>query len=818
MIVNNLRIIVRRLGRQKLNTALHTVGLTLGISVCLLIGLFLRHELSFDGYHAKADRIYRINTTISDRGEDEHHFSSPSPLANALRAEIPELEHVARVQPNWGGCLIEITPQKRFEQDYVLLAEPALLDIFDIDVLQGNGHEALRNPFQALLTETAAKKFFGNEDPIGKTFKCENEYTFTVAGVVADQPGNTHLPFTVLLSFAEGIRFPGCDTSPMSWGNVSGGSTFVVLPENLRPADLKTRLQDIYDRNINKIADMPEWVRFYARTQALNRIHLEPQWHGGGEWVKAVSPTWLWFFGSIGLAVLGLACVNFVNLSTAQAMQRSREVAVRKSIGARQGQLIGQFLGEALLLTTIAGALSVVIAIIALPELNELLDKKISFDLLHSGGLLSALLAGILLTGLLAGLYPAWALSRYQPASALKTSVATAGDHRSAGLRKGLVVTQFTLSIGLLTALIIMSQQMQYFRNKNLGFDRENTVVVKIPEVSKQGVFAAELGKIPAVSDVTFFSTPPSHDQDGHWGTVMSHGGQKDPAAKNVTLIWADDHFSKLFNLKLLAGRFAAPNDTVYLSKPRPDGKISPLSIVNEKLVKEMGYASPEAALGKRFWTGMAGYWPEIIGVVADFNTASLHEAVKPTLITSIPQFQGQSGIKIRANTDIPATLAAIERAWTKTFPNGLLDAQFLDDNIQSFYQAENRLYRLFQIFAGLAILISCLGLFGLATFSAEQRTKEIGIRKVLGANVAGITLLLTKDFLKLVVLAILIAAPAAWWGMNQWLADFAYRIEIQWWMIGLAGVSAILIASLTVSFQSIKAALTNPVKSLRSE
>ena len=814
MIFNNLRVIVRRLGRQKLNTALHTAGLTLGISVCLLIGLFLRHELSFDRYHAKADRIYRINTMMSDQGENHYHFSSPAPLANALRAEMPELEHIARVQPEWGGCLIEINPQKRFEQDNVLLAEPAFLDIFDIEVLRGNGHEALRNPFQALLTETAAKRFFGNEDPVGKTFKCKNEYTFTVAGIVRDQPGNTHLPFTVLLSFAENIRFPGCDTSPISWGNLSNGSTFVVLPENLKPGDLTTRLQDIYNRNINSMNDMPEWIRFYPNMQSLNRVHLETKWEGGGEWVKAVSPTWLWFFGSIGLAVLGLACVNFVNLSTAQAMQRAREVAVRKSIGAHQGQLIVQFLGEALLLTTFAGILSVGIAKLALPELNDLLDKKISFDLLQSWGLLGALMAGLLLTGLLAGLYPAWAISRYQPAAALKTGASTAGDYRSAGLRKGLVVTQFTLAIGLLTALIIMSNQMQYFRNKNLGFDRENTIIVQIPEVSKQGVFAAELSKIPAVSDVTFFSSPPSHDS--HWRTVMSHGGEKDPAAKKVTLIWADDHFGKMFNLKLLAGRLAAPNDTTYLSKPRPDGKTSPLAVVNEKLVKEMGFASPEDALGKRFWTGMSSYWPEIVGVVADFNTASLHESVIPTLIASFPRFQEQGGIKIRANSDIPATLAAIEAVWTKTFPTGVVNAKFLDDNIQAFYQAETRLYRLFQIFAGLAILISCLGLFGLAAFSAEQRTKEIGIRKVLGASVAGITLLLTKDFLKLVFVAIVIAAPAAWWGMNKWLADFAYRIEIQWWMIALAGVSAILIAFLTVSFQSIKAALTNPVRSLR--
>jgi putative ABC transport system permease protein len=815
MIINNLRVIIRRLGRQKLNTALHTIGLTLGISVCLLIGLFLRHELSFDAYHANADRIYRVNTVMSDQGEMRYDFSSPAPLANALRAEIPELEQVARVQPDRGN-VIEINPQKRFEQDNVLLAEPAFLNIFDIEVLQGNGHEALRNPFQALLTETTAKKFFGNEDPIGKTFKCKNEYTFTVAGIVRDQPGNTHLPFTMLLSFAENINFPGCDTSPMSWGTVSGGSTFVVLPENLKPGDLATRLQDIYDRNINEMADMPEWLRFHPKMQDLDRIHLEPQWQGGGAWVKAVNPTWLWFFGSIGLAVLGLACVNFINLSTAQAIQRSREVAVRKSIGAQRGQLVAQFLGEALLLATLAGVLSVGVATAALPELNDLLDKKISFDLLQSLGLLGGLFGGVLLTGLLAGLYPAWALSRYQPATALKTGAATAGDSRSAGLRKGLVVTQFMLSVGLLAALIIMSRQMQYFRNKNIGFDRENTVIVQIPEVEKQGVFAAELSKIPAVSDVTFFSTPPSHES--HWGTVMSHVGQNDPAAKKVTLIWADDHFGKMFNLKLLAGRLSEPNDTTYLSNPRPDGNISPLAVVNEKLVKEMGFASPEDALGKRLWIGMRGYWPEIVGVVADFNTASLHEDVNPTLITAVPRFQQQGGIKISANSDIPATLAAIEAVWSKTFPTGVVNTEFLDDNIQAFYLAETRLFHLFQIFTGLAILISCLGLFGLAAFSAEQRTKEIGIRKVMGASVAGITVLLTKDFLKLVVVAIVAASPMVYWAMSKWLADFAYRIELQWWMFALAGVAAVVIAFLTVSFQSIRAALANPVESLRSE
>jgi len=813
--MNNFRFIMRRLGRQKLNTALHIVGLTLGISVCLLIGLFLRYELSFDRYHAKVEQIYRINNIATDRGEQRLGFSTPAPLANALRAEIPEFEQVARVQPD-RDCLIEINPQKRFEQQDVLLAEADFLNIFDIEVLRGNAHEALREPFQAVLTETTAKKFFGSEDPIGKTFKCKNEYTFTVSGIVRDQPGNTHLPFSMLLSFAENTRFPGSDISQRSWGAVSGGSTFVVLPAKLKPQDFSKRLQDIFDRNMNVPPDVPEWLRFSAAMQPLKNIHLEPQWEGGGEWIKAVSPTWLWFFGSIGLAVLGLACVNFINLSTVQALHRAKEVGVRKSIGARRGQLIGQFLSEAFLLTSVSGLLAVGLTVWVLPDLNNLLDKKITFHLFSSYGLLGALLGGIAFTALLAGLYPAWLIARFKPASALKTGLVSTGDRGSANLRKGLVVLQFTLSIALLTALVIMSNQMQYFRNKNLGFDRENIVVVKLPDANKQSVLAAELSKIPAVSDFTFFSTPPS--DVGHWGTVMSHEGREDPAAKNVTLIWADDHFGKLFKMKLLAGRLSEPQDTAFLSQPGPDGKVSPLAVVNEQLVKAMGYASPEDAIGKRFWAGMNGYWPTVVGVVADFNTNSLHENIQPVLFMSVPQFQGQAGIKIRAGSDLPGTIAAIEKAWGKTFPTEVVEPAFLDDNIQSFYKAETRLYSLFKIFSGLAILISCLGLFGLAAFSAEQRTKEIGVRKVLGASVVGITGLLAKDFLKLVLLAIGIALPIAYWGMNQWLADFAYSIQIQWWMLAIAAGSAILLAILTVSFQSIKAALANPVKSLRNE
>ena len=825
MIVNNVKIALRRLARQQTTTALHVLGLTLGMTVCLLIGLYLRHELSYDAWYAKAGRTYRVNTIWTDFGKTDPHFSTPFPLADALRTDFPEFEHVTNVHHPMGDPIIEIGPGKRFKQDHVMMTDPEFLEIFEVEVLQGNGHEALRQPYQALLTETTAKKFFGREEPLGKVFKYNNNFNVTVAGIIRDFPGNTHLPASMLLSFSTDEKF--LQTSTTHLGSVSGGSTFVVLPEGLVPETFAPRLKAIYDRTVNNDTRQPKEVRADLDLQPLSDIHFNAKYAGGGEWVKAMNPKWLWFFGCIGLAVLALACINFVNLSTARALVRAKEVGVRKSVGARRGQLIGQFLGESLLLALFSGILAVMVAKASLPDINQLLDKKIAFEFTDSFGLMSALIAGIALTGLLAGLYPAWVIAKFHPAATLKTGPA-AGDKRSAGLRKALVVTQFSISAGLLIALLLMGKQMDFLRSKNLGFEKDNIITVEIPEggfnpvmnnnraTGAKAVFASELAGIPQVKDFAFSSSPPSGE--GHWGTIMGLKDRNDPDRQGVTVIWADDHFCDMYGFKLIAGRFPVAADTTAVSESLPQGQRFPKSVVNETLVKRLGFASPEAALGQRFWIGMNAYHPEIIGVVADFNTSSLHESVKPTLVTQYLPWCEKVSIKIEAGSDLPATLAAIESSWKKTFPQGIFDYNFLDQKIDAFYKTEARLFGLFKIFSGLAMLISCLGLWGLAMFAAQQRTKEIGIRKVLGASVSGITGLLAKDFLKLVILAIVIASPPAYIGMSKWLQDFAFRIDIGWQVFATASLAAIGIALLTVGFQSVKAALANTVKSLRSE
>ncbi len=554
--------------------------------------------------------------------------------------------------------------------------------------------------------------------------------------------------------------------------------------------------------------------------QPLSDVHFNSKYAGGGEWIKAINTQWLWFFGAVGLAVLILACINFVNLSTAQALTRAKEIGVRKSIGAGRFQLIRQFLSEALMLVLFAGIVSIVIAKLALPYINNLTGKQITFDLLQSPLLIGALLTGIVVTALMAGIYPSWIITKFQPATTLKSGSVNANPQSSL-LRKGLVVAQFSISICLLIGLLLIGKQMNYLRHKNLGFDKDNIVMIPLPEGSnnaKKELLAAEFKTISSIKDWSFSSSPPSGGENTHWGTLMSLVGRDDPDRKPVTTIMTDDKFCTMYGLQLKAGRFFTPADTSAVSQSIPEGQRFPKCVVNEKLIQELGFTSAEAALGKRFWIGLDGWHAEITGVVADFNIGSLHNAIKPTLVTQYLPYCDKIGIKIQAGTDIPTAISKINTGYKEVFPDGIFEYSFLDQQLDALYKSEMRLFSLFKIFSVLAMLISCLGLWGLITFAAQQRIKEIGIRKVLGASVPNIVSMLTKDFIVLVCIAILIAVPLAWWGINKWLQDFAFRIDIGWTVFVMAGLSAILIALITVSFQAIRAAIANPVKSLRTE
>jgi len=780
--------------------------------------LFIKYELSFDSYESKADRTYRLNQVWVDFGKKEFHYSTPFPLADQIRKDVSGIEFVTKVHHPFQS-VIEINPTRRFKQDHVMMTDPEFLDVFDVKALEGNAYEALRKPYQALLTETTAKKFFGNENPVGKTFIFNDSFNITVGGLIKDFPGNTHLAASMLLSFSDNEKY--LMTSTTHYGSVSGGSTFIVLPKGVKPGSgLTTALRSIYDRFLNNKDWMGKDSHAEMELQPLSNVHFNSKYAGGGEWVKAINTMWLWFFGSVGLAVLILACINFINLSTAQSLGRAKEVGVRKSVGAGKFQLITQFLSEAFLLVLFSAILSIVIAKLALPYINDLAGKQISFNLVDSPFLLLSLLIGVMLTALLAGIYPAWIITRFKPVETLKSgSVNT--NPQSAVLRKGLVVMQFSISVCLLIGLLLIGKQMSYMRHKTLGFDKDNIVILQLSpgsNMKEKTLLGNELRSIPGVKDWSYSTSPPTGDVNAHWGTLMSAVGREDPNRKPVTLIMTDDRYCSLYDMKLKTGRVFNQADTNSVSESLPEGQRVAKCVVNEKLVKELGFESSQAALGKRFWFGMGEWVPEIVGVVADFNTGSLHEAIKPTLITQYLPYCEKLNIKIGSGSDIPSTITKINEAYKKVFPKGLFEFNFLDDQIDALYKTEARLYSLFKIFSVLAMLISCLGLWGLITFAAQQRVKEIGIRKVLGASVVNIVAMLTKDFIVLVSIAIAIAAPLAYWGIYQWLQDFAFRISIGWTVFVIAGLAAILITLITVGVQAIKAAVANPMNSLRTE
>ncbi len=812
MIINNLGITIRRLARQKINTGLHVTGLTIGMSVCLLIGLLLHYEWSFDRYHHKADRTYRIISTYSDASKTNYHFSTPLPLAEALRTTVSGLENITLAHPFWTATL-EVNSQKRFIEKHILAAEPDILDILDIDVITGNGYEALRKPYHALITESMARKYFGKEDPLGKTLRFNNEFNITIGGMIRDQPSNTHLPFSMLLSFVPEKRFLGVE--PNNWGIMQGNSTYVVLPQSSDIERLEGQLRDLANQHINSAPNLPKDVRAGFILQPLKNIHFESKYGGGSAWVSSVDKTWLWFFAMIGFLVWMLACINFINLSTAQALTRAREVGIRKSVGAAKHQLIAQFLMDSCLLSIIAAIISIAIVEICLPEMNTLLEKGIVFRSLESPWLMGALFGTALLAGILAGLYPAWLIARFNPVSSLKTGSQTTPNVGSASLRKILVIVQFTISIALLIAVGLIARQIRFLQGKSLGFEKENIISVPIPDVSTSRVFAAGLSEIPQVKDFTFSSGSPINGT--HWGAMISLTDGNDPNRVLPTMILADDRFCTVYDLKLLAGSFPVARDTSHVASAQRDRRIMK-ALVNERLVKDLGFESNEEAVGKHFWISMGSEDAEIIGVMADFNNKSLHSPIDPTIIAQLPQAYQQAGIRIEAKSDIPAAISGIERAWKKIYPHDVFEYRFLDESIDNFYKAEARLYTLFKIFAALAMCISCLGLWGLATLSAQHRTKEIGIRKVLGASVNKIVLLLSKEFVSMVLIALVVAVPLVYYLINNWLQNFAYRIEVGWEIFAIAGIVSIGIALTTTSIQTLKAALANPVDSLRSE
>ncbi|GAB3704457.1 ABC transporter permease [Spirosoma flavus] len=807
MLTNYLKIAWRNLLRNKAFSAINIVGLAFGLATCLLISLFLLDELSYDRYNDKANRIVRVVFHAVMNGGEINEANVMPPVAPTLKADYPEVEAATRIHTVGSPSIM--VGEKTFRDDRLAYVDSNFFQVFSLPLIHGDAKTALLQPNTAVITQDMAQKCFGNENPIGKvvTIKSWNAL-FKVTGVIDRMPVNSHFHFDMLMSMA-GVS----DAKSPSW-MTSGFFTYLVLAKGYNPKQLEAKLpqmvnkymgpqlQQAFGMTMTQFRQKGNEIGF--RIQPLTDIHLHSNLTGEIEANGDVQ--YVYIFGAIAVFMLLIACINFMNLSTAGASKRAKEVGIRKVMGSVRQSLTNQFLIESLLLTMIALVLAIGLVYMALPLFNELAGKALALNFGGNNWLLPGLLMLGIIVGILAGSYPAFFLSSFKPIAVLKGTKFT-GDRKSIGLRSGLVVVQFFISIILMVGTTVVYQQLNYIQHKKLGYSKEQVLV--LPDTwqlaKNEAVFRNQIMQDPRVVNVSmsgYLPAGPSYNNN----YMMFPESNPTQYVKGVRYNVDYDYIPTL-GMQMAAGRnFSKEYGTDSSGVIINETAAQTLGWKNNALGKTIGHAENEGA--KKLY--------KVIGVVKDFHFRSLHESISP-LVMTLGENSGAVIIKAKT-TDVAGLLASLEKEWKKLTTDAPFTYSFLDKRFNDTYLAEQKTGRILGLFAGLTIFVACLGLFGLATFTAEQRTKEIGVRKVLGASVGSIVTLLSKDFLRLVAIAIVLASPVAWYVMSRWLQDFAYKIDIQWWMFVLAAVLAVSIALITVSFQSIKAALMNPVKSLRSE
>ncbi|AZQ60176.1 FtsX-like permease family protein [Maribacter sp. MJ134] len=799
MFKNYLKIAWRNLGKNKGYSAINIGGLAIGMTCFLLIAMFIKNELSYDTYHEKADNIYRIVHHGSEDNLEDRWVWGNAPVGPALKADFSEV--IEKVQFSGRSDVLLEYNERTFQEGNTFYVDETVFKVFSWPLLAGNPETALKAPYSIVLTESTAKKYFGNEDPIGKTMDGNggraNDGIYTVTGVMKDVPANSHFSFDALMSMSSFYQ-----TRPEifeAWGYVDFYTYFLVT-DNFDQQAFQAKMPEFLKRN--RPAENAEYY-YDLSFEPLKDAYLNSEAARQPGITGSLSN--IYIFAIIGLFILIIACINFMNLATARSLERAKEVGVRKVIGADKQGLRYQFLGESMLMVFIASLIGLALVVICLPAMRQITGKLfLSHEIFNSSTLL-VYFGMALITGILAGSYPAFILSNFKPSSVLKGVFRTSQKGNS--LRKGLVIFQFSLSIALIASTVIVYFQLGFMLDKNLGFDREQQLVIDFnwdgQVLDNMETIKREFMSLPEVVSVAGSRTVPG----GHFPAAGTEIETSEGKMEHFEpfLYEIDFDFIPHYEIEVVAGR---PYSREFVTD-----SLSAM-VVNESAARSFGYANPSDIIGKSFeqW-GREG---KIVGVVKDFNYLSLHQQVAP-LTLRYSQFGKYLSIKIKS-ANMQQAITKIERKWSEIAPHRPFLYSFLDESFNTQYEADFKFKNLFTIFSFLAILIACLGLLGLATYSAVQRTKEIGVRKVLGAEVSSIVTLLSKDFMKLVLIAILIATPFSWYAMSKWLNVYAYQIEISWWVFALSGGIALAIAVTTVSFHAIKAARANPVKSLRTE
>jgi len=802
MLKNYIKIAFRNLVKDRVYSLINVIGLAVGMACCLFILLYIQEEFSYDRFHSNSDRIYRAVLDLNRPDGTRHFASTPYALAPAAESEfasVKEFVRLYRSQP----VATEIQ-DRQFEESRFYFADAAFLDLFSFGLSEGNPATALESPYSVILSRETARRYFGDEGPLGRNITVNDSLEFEVTGVFDEIPSKSHFQFDFIASMSSWETLVPSIANAGSWAPHIY-HTYLLLSEYADPEAIGNGLSDLATQRV----DFSRGTSFGFELQPLTNIHLYS--HRENELQANSNARTLYLFGAIGLFILMIACFNFVNLSTARSEQRMKEVGIRKTLGANREQLFVQFMGEMFLMSLLALLLGLLLMDMLLPFLNEIAGKQLAVANLITGSVPLWIGGALLIVSFAAGVYPALFLSAFKPVRAIKGSRSEENINRgvSFSLRKSLVVLQFVMSVALIFSTVVVYQQLQFMRNHNLGFEAEQVLV--LPSLNGQMLDKAELVKNETLRNTAVSQAAISSNIPGRGAIALSVRSEEMAADewKTMNTQFVDPDYVETFEMEVIAGRdFAADraSDTTNVF------------MFNETAAREFGW-DPAEAVGKE--VAMTRGSGRVIGVVRDFNYLSLKESIEPLVIVGSPVAYGSAPlyVSLRLNTDeLSETIAVIEQLWQSVVPERTFSYFFLDDDFDRQYRAEQRLGEIFGLFAVLAIVIACMGLFGLATFAAKRRIKEIGIRKVMGATVTNIVSLLSKDFLLLVILGFVIAAPTAWYIMNRWLADFAYRMQIGLDVFVLAGVAALLIAMATVSWQAVKAALMDPVKSLRNE
>lgn len=810
MILQNLKFSWRALRKNKIYTAINVTGLAAGIAASLLIFRMVSYELGFNKGFQNYDRIVRVvATSVSPEEGESYTTCTPVPAMDIIENEIPQFEAFSRVREVWSNITVPDpaggAPLKKFgitSGEIAFFVESEFFSIFDFAWLAGDPATALNEPGAIVLTKAWAEKCFDQwEAAVDKTILVDNLIPVTIKGVIDNLPVNCDFTAPYFISYPTLLNHTDLFFYDKEWGSCSSNNQVYALlrdPGQLPAAN--TQLAKVGEKEYSRATGKQD--RFH-HAQPLADLHYNEQYGNSG--THRVAKSRLRVLGAIGLLILIMACFNFINLATAQASLRAKEVGVRKTLGGKQGQLVGQFMSEIGLIVALSVVLGASIAYFSAPLLKLISDVPDTWPFFSNPIVWVFLGIVAILVTLLAGLYPSLSLAGYHPVKALKKNTEQ-GRHGGVALRKSLVVLQFVIAQGLIIGAMVTILQLDYIRSRDLGFSKDLVYTFSFNSdslsIARQEALRQRLLQIPAVETVSLSSDQPFSGNT--WTSNFRYGSHPEDEPYGISLKFCDAEYQKTYGIRLLAGKWLAPSDTMREA------------VVNMTLLRKLGIANPDEVVGQNIRLGGSRIL-KITGVAQDFHTHSLHEEHLPLLMSTRKAYYWEAGVKIRPD-QISATTTAVKTAFDAVLPEQIFNGRFLDESIAQFYTDDNRLSATCRGFGFLAILISCLGLFGLATHAAAQRVKEIGVRKVLGASVTGIVGLLSKDFLKLVLVALVLATPAAWYFMDKWLNNFAYRIDIGWWVFVVAGITAILVAFLTVSYQAIRAAVANPVDSLKSE